>query len=63
MEMNTGGVNSNNVTQVNKIKEFTEFNDVKLLANDGPNIFLNANAVVAMTLAQKKIMCHVVNRG
>ena len=63
MEMNTGGVSSNNVTQVNKIKEFTEFNDVKLLANDGPNIFLNANAVVAMTLAQKKIMCHVVNRG
>lgn len=62
MEMNMGGVNPNNVGVVNEIREFTEFNDIKLPTNDGPNIFLNANAVVnrVMEIKQKQLMCKVV---
>lgn len=75
MEMNMGGINPNGNGIVNEIKEFTEFNDVKLPTNDSPNIFLNANAVVNYTLInmynralQQRIdnpvnMCRIVNNG
>jgi replicative DNA helicase len=59
MEMNTGGINPNNVGVVNEIKEFTEFNEVKLPTNNDNNIFLNASAVVARNIYMKK-MCEII---
>lgn len=47
-EMNTG-ISGNGM--INEVKEFTDFNDVKLPVNDTPNVFLNANAMVAYNLA------------
>ena len=47
IEYNNGIGNS--TSAVNEIKEFTEFNDVKLPTN-GPNLFLNASAVATYNM-------------
>ena len=62
IEMNTGGINPNNVGVVNEIREFTEINDIKIPKNDGPSIILNANAIVAKNLIERKLMCRLINQ-
>jgi hypothetical protein len=41
------GMNTAGQGVVNEIKEFTEFNDVKLPKDDMSNMFMNASAVAA----------------
>ena len=49
-EMELNGVNNNAKGLINDIKEFTEVNNVKL-PKDGPNLFMNANAIVAHNIS------------
>ena len=58
--ISNGGINANNVGVVNSIREFTEVNNIKLPTNDTPNLFLNANAMVAMMMTQKTLMCRTI---
>lgn len=66
--MLNNGVNSGQGV-VNEIKEFTEFNEVKLPQDNKTNMFVNANGFAAMCLMgrygyeqQRRQMCRIVSR-
>ena len=67
--MLNNGVNSGQGV-VNEIKEFTEFNEVKLPQDNKTNMFVNANGFAAMCLMgrygceqqQQRQMCRIVSR-
>lgn len=67
--MLNNGINSGQGV-VNEIKEFTEFNEVKLPQDNKTNMFVNANAFAAMCLMNRRMnqtqqkvqMCKVISR-